>query len=233
MKTRSFPHLVLTLLLLGACGGSTEYFPLEPGQMLSYRQLVRIRGEDTTQKFIVAGIGPAEVAGVTVFEQRAQRSDARFYRRREDGLYRFRAATKNDPPGRGPFVEELVLPLPVDADRQWTLGSRLRLIESRTFAAEDRLAALPLPVSLEYSVRDTDASVSVPAGRFSGCLHIVASGATTVPVDRRNAKASVKVEHHDWYAPGVGLVRSERHETSDSPFLHNGSYVLELENIDG
>jgi hypothetical protein len=38
----------------------------------------------------------------------------------------------------------------------------------------------------------------------------------------------VDVEHTDWYAPGVGLVRSERRETSDSPYLKPGTYVQEL-----
>jgi len=226
----------LTCLLLAAstlpgCGGGSGWFPLEPGRVLTYRQSVRILNDTSTQKYVVADIGPTEVSGVRLFERRVQRTGRRFYRRKDDGVYRFRAATKDDRPGRGSFAEELMLPLPAEPGRTWSLDSRLRLIESRTFAAEDKLRPLRLPVRLAYRIAGRDATVKVPAGRFAGCLHVRATGRTTVPVDRRNAEAEVTVEHQDWYAPGVGLVKSERTETSESVFLEAGRYTLELESL--
>jgi len=40
--------------------------------------------------------------------------------------------------------------------------------------------------------------------------------------------AKVTVEHHEWYAPGVGLVKATRSESAESPFLKAGYYAQEL-----
>ena len=86
-----------------------------------------------------------------------------------------------------------------------------------------------MPVMLTYRISSQNESVTVPAGRFEHCIKVTGAGSTTVPVDRATAKAPVTVEHADWYAPGVGLVKSVRREHSESVFLQDGEFTLELE----
>jgi hypothetical protein len=59
-------------------------------------------------------------------------------------------------------------------------------------------------------------------------VKVEATGLTLVPADRGNLEVEVRVTQTEWYAPGVGLVKSTRAETADSPFLRSGEYVQEL-----
>ena len=82
------------------------------------------------------------------------------------------------------------------------------------------------------------------AGR-NGLAHVVVLEVETLGnrVDLENRRGALGgldhgidvgiVEVHvaitDWYAPGVGLVKRERREWTDSPFINDGEYRLELE----
>ena len=68
----------------------------------------------------------------------------------------------------------------------------------------------------------------MPAGRFDDCIRVEATGVTLVPADRGSLEVEVKVTQTEWYAPGVGLVKSTRLEAAESPFLRNGEYLQEL-----
>jgi hypothetical protein len=222
---------LLACLCASACGtgGLEEYFPLGEGLVWEYRMTVRIMNEPKSQKFVVANLGPTRLDGVDVAQQRVQQDDISYFRRTKSGVLRVavRRAGAVEPVGVG--TEHLVLPAALTPGARWPLESRLRLVESRTFAREDRLAPRYLAVTLEYTVGAVDEFVVVPAGRYRHCVRIDARGRTRVPVDRGNASAYVSVMHSDWYAPGVGLVKSVRKESTDSVFLHSGEFDLELE----
>ena len=104
----------------------------------------------------------------------------------------------------------------------------MQLIESRTFAAEDKIVGKHLPLRMTATIEELDDTVEIRSGRFPHCLHVVLKGTTTVRADRGHAVAEVAVEHQEWYAPGVGLVRTTRTESSKSTFLVSGSYTQVL-----
>ncbi|MCC7410171.1 MAG: hypothetical protein IT495_00850 [Gammaproteobacteria bacterium] len=226
------PAMVLALLVTACTDAGHDYYPLGAGRGWQYRLELRTLGEVHEHKLVVRNLGAGTFAGERVHARREQTGDTRYYRRTATGVVRVatRVAGKlnaqADPPG------QLVLPLPAEIGRRWTLTSRLRLVESRTFAREDRLAPRHLPVDIDYTLEALDDTVTVAAGTFAHCLRIRGAGTAAVPVDRGNARATVAVEHVEWYAPDVGLVKSVRHETTDSVFLHNGDYRLELERYD-
>jgi uncharacterized protein DUF3108 len=67
-------------------------------------------------------------------------------------------------------------------------------------------------------------SITVPAGVFERCSRIE----TTVSAETADSPVSHKVVHHyvEWYAPGVGLVRSESFVTEGDAELEVGSAEL-------
>lgn len=121
-----------------------------------------------------------------------------------------------------------ILPASPAPGQRWQVASSLRVIESRTFARQDRIGRRRYAVDIEKSVAATDASVITTAGRFGDCLLIVGRGVSWVRTDRGNSSAEVRVETREWYAPGLGPVRVERNETSASTFLINGRETWEL-----
>lgn len=218
---------IVIILCLGACGNNaSDYFPLENGRSWQYRLTLEVIKDTPPKKHLVRNLGASEYAGERVYVQQSQMGQLAYYQISESGIVRRFVTGRGEPTPQEPSLQ---LPTPAQIGAQWQAESRLRLIESRTFAREDRLQPRVLPVTLTYRLTSLEAEARTPAGVFTNCLEVSAEGSTTVFVDRHNNVASVSVQHQDWYAPGVGLVKSERIETSASPFLEPGRYVLELE----
>ena len=97
--------------------------------------------------------------------------------------------------------------------------------------AAGALYKIEADVPLQYTLESVEDTVRVPAGEYHGCLRIRASGSTLAEVRKQVGLAEIKVEQVDWYAPGVGLVRSERRETTSSSALPSGTLEVELERV--
>lgn len=233
------PHLPLPvflrcalLVVLAACGGcgqdGDDYYPLAAGRWWYYTVDETILDEARSARYLVRNLAPREVGERRVVPQAVQTASVDFITRDEAGVVRV-AQQRAGRPGVG--VDDpprLLLPATPEDGRRWQVPSTLGLIESRTFERADRVIMRRLPVTLTKHVADRDAEVVVPAGHFTHCLRIAGEGRASVPTDRGNAMAEVLVESSEWYAPGVGLVKVERRESSDSAFLKPGTQRLAL-----
>ncbi len=81
---------------------------------------------------------------------------------------------------------------------------------------------------MEVTVASLSETVSVPAGTFGNCLKITRSGSMMKDAGNYVGLTLVNVEETSWYAPGVGLVKLERIETTQSDALDQGSLLIEL-----
>jgi hypothetical protein len=86
-------------------------------------------------------------------------------------------------------------------------------------------AQIPVTARIE-SMTDV---VSVPAGTFDESMRIVLKGNEFTDAGNYVGLTIVKIEETDWYAPGVGLVKSIRKESTPSKALDRGEITLELE----
>ncbi|MGE0384899.1 MAG: hypothetical protein AB7Q97_09240 [Gammaproteobacteria bacterium] len=224
----------LALVLAFACAGcdrsaSEAWFPLEAGRSWQYVATVTRKGEPRSGRHFVTNTGAGTVLGVHALSRRVQGGDTESFRHVPDGIVRVAtrrgqaSAIRADPP------HHYVLKLPPVPGAAWRLPSRLRLVESRTFAIEDRLAGRTLEFVLDLRVAAVDQRVRVPYGSFENCVRVDGRGARKVLVNRGRATAGIRVRTSDWYARGIGLVKSVREESTASEFLASGSYSLELE----
>ena len=225
---------MLTMLLVsaGGCGNrEADYFPLEGGRSWEYQVTVKILDETTRSKRIVRSIGIVDFEGlqVSVFEHPGGIRD--YYAHTESGIKRIGTARGVDGRVKRDPDNHFVLPEPLKPGSSWFLTSQLGLIESVYFDAGESIRARHSSVVLHYRIAGTDEDVTVAAGHFSGCVRVEATGELNLRVNRGLNFGHVYVTHTDWYAPGVGLVKSHRIETSDSPYLKPGEYLLELERV--
>lgn len=230
-----FHHGLFVLLgvLLSALAGCGEepggYYPLEAGRWWQYATTATILDEPRSQKIIISNFANGMLEGQPVAVRRIQAGELHYLRHGESGIQRVARRlpgalelTSEDPP-------VLLFPADPAGVAPWQVKSRLSLVESRTFARADRVIVRRIPVELTAEITALDAEIRVPAGNFSDCVLITSRGSSFVKTDRGNAVAEVFVEQRDWFAPGIGLVRSERSETAESVFLKPGRYVQELE----
>jgi len=221
---------VLLVIELASCSKKgPDYFPLEAGHSWRYRIALKILDDEYSQKYLVANLKPAKLDGEKVFVQRSQSGETSYFTRDSAGIRRIGTRASGTLEIQHDSKRHYMLVYPLAGDTSWTLASRLRLIESRTFAREDKLYKRHLPVAMTYRITSLNESIEVPAGRYTNCIQVTGTGLTRVPVDRGTASAEVEVTHTDWYAPSIGLVKSVRREISESVFLQDGEFRLELE----
>lgn len=216
--------LLIGLAGLTACSApQSGYFPLSKGYSWEYEEILTIRNEAFPRRKVIQSVGLVEIHDQPVYLHEIQGETRAFYERRDEGIYRVSADLEH---------RELVFPLPInealESKRTWTIPSRLGVIESRTFALEDRILNRPPKLNLTFHVVSLDETIQTQAGTFNNCLLIKGEGEVNVRTDRGNNSAIVHVINKDWYAPGVGLVKTERTEKAETTFLNAGLYELEL-----
>jgi len=226
-------HVLLLLAIAALSAGcdrtQKDYFPLSGDGQWKYRTSFQKLDKTLHQHYIVANIGHIVMNNETAFVRQTVSGNRYYYRRSENGIQRIGEQAGEELQPRFYKQPVTILPLPLEPGNHWQTGSDVKLIESKTFEMRDRLYLQEPVVRLDYVIESLADSVTVPAGTWPDCLRVRGSGETTVKVNRGNSNAVIHVETIRWYAPGVGLVKSERSENSDSEFLKEGRYVMELE----
>lgn len=245
MNARS-AFLAVALLLGGCADPGHEYYPLAKGYWWQYTMTVETMDGTREQKMILGNVGATEMAGQTVYPRRSVEGYIFYFRPVEDGILRL--ADMPDPDAKRFIDTEVVYDNPGTSRRQprdierdqYVLRTPLEIgnswvMESETATLEmsgppfDTMYQLDIPVDITYRVASLTDRVDVPAGRFTDCLRIEGSGRSQINVKGHLGRIEISVQTTDWYAPGTGLIKSERLESTSSPVLREGSYLLELE----
>lgn len=216
---------IFITLFLSACSNDSEvYFPLEPGTQWSY--IVRSTTMDGTEtkKFIVQTTHPREWNDETRFVRTTLAGTWLFYDRNEQGIYNVAIERQDQAaPYAVPENQRTVLKYPLQAGTSWSEMTETAALY-RTGPPQRSEYWIHAPVRLNYVIEAIDDSVKVPAGRFNNCLRVHAEGQTP-NYDAGNyvGRTNIIIKKTDWYAPGVGLVKSVREETTTSKVLNHGS----------
>ena len=222
--------LYISFAVLLLCAGCEKppspYFPLEVGLWRYYQTETKILDESKQQR-IIAGIAEQSKSNdgeIYYIHRQAPDQDTYIGVHNQD-IVRLARKDRSNLVERW-FPEPIkILPIKPRLGDSWVVESELALIESRTFARQDKLRNRTINLDLAVEVIALDGVVTVPAGTYENCLTLQREGLVNVRTDRGNANATVTVSQTDWYAPGLGLIKSVRTEASDSPFLKTGSYT--------
>jgi hypothetical protein len=223
------PGLLLLAVVVCACGrADPEYFPLNEGWVWRYRIVLTTEDRNWEQRYIITNL-PRESSDNTLLVPQ-QTIDGRriYYRVDDDGIVRMRSAVagKSDiAPG------DRVLPSDPGAGTSWR-GNATTVALMKIGPPQETLFRVSVEMPVTYLIEATDDHVSVPAGNFSNCLRIYGSGKINTDAGNYVGRTNVGIESWDWYAPGVGLVKSLRRETTSSAALKYGELLMELQSLE-
>lgn len=224
-STRGFSQagigmVLLALVLCAGCrGGDTDYFPVGGGQTWDYEVRMMVKGERHVQRLLLTSLPPSEIDGKEYFPQLRLNDRIDVYSRNGDGIVRVNLGE-----------EDLrVLPADLKPKATWRTPGQIMFLEvTGAFHAtfQERKKQY---IDLDYVIETMDDTVAVGAGRFTNCMRIKSSGSMYAggALQEFLGIGFIQIEQTEWYAPGVGLVKRVRKE-STTPADWSNQYEQEL-----
>lgn len=221
--------------LLAGCDApprETSLFPLAAGHEWTYRVSTTAGNADPEQEeLVLRTLGAETVDGQPAWRRRSEGGMDYWLRSDASGIYR--VASKSDldaeptldstaEPGR-----RYVLRAPYTAGTSWqTSTTPYLLVREHEYPRE--LRHVYPSVAMNYTIEATGEALDTPAGRFEGCLRVRGEAQLRLYADPVLGWRPVPLTALEWYCPGVGLARLERHEPGVSSFIGGGTLTMEL-----
>lgn len=227
MLIRLMALCVIVPLLASCSGNDATYFPLQSGYKWRYDVAMTTRDGLEQQKYILNNLGRSELNTESVFARQSLDGTLLYYAK-DDAEVRYLGSDSRDKPG-GEFKPDqlVVMKHPPALDERWEAYSETRLLK-KTGPPQKTEFKIVAKVPLDVTVESLTETVSVPAGIFNNCLKIRMTGSMMKDAGNYVGMTLINVEEIRWYAPGVGLVKLERVETTQSDALDKGSLLVEL-----
>lgn len=221
---------LLTAPALAGCGDEAGYFPLEEGGTWGYRVTLEAAGAGTERAKSFASNLPRQALGDGQATPRVFHDGVvYYYAEQPDGIRRVAyrkpgGEIESLPPG------DYVLKYPLEVGTRWRVPSRTYLRKDRV--AYSVMSLVTAEVDLDYAIEKVDAVVRVPAGTFRDCVKVRGYGEAVVDLGPGYIPFTMVIESVEWFAPGVGLAKMIRRETSVPSMASDTTLVKELEVFD-
>jgi hypothetical protein len=213
MKIKSVAVAVLLFFLVpgSSCFGETaeKYYPVKEGMVWVYGIISNKPG---LRKITVTNLAPRELQGKTVYPRKWEvGGGVRFFFIAKDDFGVYRYAEQMTPNAEPKIITPKVYYLkdPVDKGTYWDIAAKM---------GESDL-------KVTVTIEDIHETVQVPAGTYKECVKLKHEGG------RQEAKASLSLTAYEWYAPGVGLVKSmftiKRKAAGQKEETESNTYQLE------
>lgn len=223
--------LILPAWLLVACGQAEDgYLPLAGERTLTYAIEQTRSGDTHRHKSLQRLHGPLTVAGESLYQVLGASGPQRLLQYRPDaiverGYYRAGEPVLHDEP-------RLLLPRPLEKGSRWRAPMTTRLLEWRKHSLEKAGRGFRKTVMADFECETTDATVRTPVGTFDNVARVSATARQTIVYGSLQEQSEIQIRQTQWYAPGIGLIKSQRREFADSREFNPGESTTLLERID-
>ena len=224
-------YILFLLVLIGCSENKHAYFPL--GKIKSWSYKIEIEPEvdkKTVYKKTNLSLGKKklELEGKTESFYPFLREDGSifFYKLKKNGIFRSGFAFSKDKNINKENSKRMVLPLPIKIGKKWSVDSKTYLILKR-YPYYDYRATTNFMI--DYEIISTDEIISTPSGKFRNCILIRGIGNTKFIGDSEIGSIAINILSEEWYAKGVGLIKSVRVEETDSDLFGTTKMTQVLE----
>lgn len=224
----SYFILIIFALLSSSCSTQDlSYFPLKEGYKWRYNVIQTTRDGIQKQQYILRNFGETEINDKPAFVRYSLDGTALYYSISDEGILYLGSTNGQDINLEFNEDEQIVIRNPVSVDTYWEQSTITKLLK-KTGPPQKTEFIIYAKVPLEVKIESLDEVVDVSAGRFENCMKISMSGSAFKDAGNYVGMTLVNVEQTSWYAKGVGLVKMERVETTQSEALDKGSLLIEL-----
>ena len=224
-------YILFLFILIGCSENNHTYFPL--GKIKSWSYKIEIEPEvdkKTIYKKTKLSLGKKklEIEGKKESFYPFLREDGSifFYKLEKNGIFRSGFAFSKDKNINKENSERMVLPLPIKIGKKWSVDSKTYLILKR-YPYYDYRATTNFMI--DYEIISTDEIISTPSGKFRNCILIRGIGNTKFIGDSEIGSIDINILSEEWYAKGVGLIKSVRIEETDSDLFGTTKMTQVLE----
>ena len=220
---------LLWLCLLCSCGQSDiEYFPLGAKKYWRYQMTYQTMDGTFKGVYAVENLGQRKIDDEIIYVRQLLDGSYNYFQVDDKGLFLKSREKTVDFDTRHTDAGQYIFRYPLQAGTAWedTVVSKALIKTGPPQKTEFHIVTkVPVEVTIE-SMTDT---VQVPAGTFANCMRITVKGNTFTDAGNYVGKTIVRINETNWYAPGVGLVKSVHKESTKHKALDKGEIILMLE----
>lgn len=126
----------------------------------------------------------------------------------------------------------MIMPIPLTVGSRWQAPVQTELLEWRKYSLEKIDRGMQIKLQMEYICTELGAVIETPAGSFQNVAVIKGHAERRMEFTGDTGFIVIKIDSIQWYAPGIGLIKSERIESVDRREINPGEAVTVLERID-
>ena len=228
----SYVHLtVLCFLICGCTEPDTSYFPLGEGKRWRYHIKATSMGGTSLQRFFVDSVASQLIDGKTTYIQQSLTGTQFLYQQNDRGIFRIGFIVPDGASEKKIEEEYLVLPANTEVGSEWESKVSSQILSTGK-PSEKSNVQLTARIPVKNIIESDNETVKVNAGVFENCLRLHTNGFAFIKGNNYIGRVLVEIDQTNWYAAGVGLVKSVLIETSTSDSLSRGEIVTELEAFD-
>jgi len=226
--------LLLFFLISSCSDGNQSYFPLSSVKSWSYKIVIKPEiDRETIYKKTKLSLGKTsfKIGNKKSSSYPFLREDGSifFYNYHKDGIYRDGYAFAKDKSIKLEKKKRVVLPTPQSVGKKWAVDSKTYLILKR-YPYYDYRATTNFEI--EYQIISKNEIVKTPLGKFENCLLVKGIGKTKFIGDSEIGSIEISITSNEWYAKGIGLIKSIREEKTDSDLFGTTIMTQVLENFE-
>ncbi len=210
--------LILLFIISGCSDNNQSYFPLNSIKSWSYKVVIQPEiDKETIYKKTKISLGKKSLEidkkKKSLYPFLREDGSVFFYKNYKDGIYRHGYAFARDKTIKLENKKRIVLPMPEKVGKKWAVESKTFLILKR-YPYYDYRATTNFEI--KYQIISKDEIVNTPLGKFKDCLLVKGIGKTQFIGDSEIGSIEINITSNEWYAKGIGLVKSIREEKTDS-----------------
>lgn len=231
---RSAIILLLSVFITGceAPEHENKFFPLAEGRSWTYAVETEFDAPEPRTdryKLTLTNMGRSDFDGKETWRRRSDTGNEYWLRTDEKGVYRVASKSVTAKTAYLDASVRTVIPAKLNKDEKWSASTVPYFLRRRNeWPPEFRYVDKYRDITMHFAIEAMNQTVSVPAGKYTGCLLVVGRADINVWVESATAYRDVPMINREWYCPDVGLVQLEREEPTTARFFQGGIMRMKL-----